>query len=418
MNNNTVLALLRFNMQWHAQVMKNILIRYKILVLFIILMLAPTLTSLQYIVTLPTKSLVTIHGNAIEIFVSLILFQGLGLIWAAVQQAVFLSQPWEKYLSALPVTNKQKMLYETLMLLTANILIWIPLFIAGSAEIIKNHNNIVYILLISEMFISNVLLVLLAQSAWRNRTYKILISVFILDVIFTTQAIFSSTLIQLSIIASVIFITLMQIKKCFIPKLNVKNYSLDHQKKIKRHLQNFQIRLVFARIQLKDLLLINYSQLTIVILTLFITTMLSLIFVKQAQENSNLLLIISTFMLINALTLSNVFARLVSQRKSFSSYLNSLPLSRKHLFKNDLLTTGLFLCLCNLIILSLLSIAASRNLFLMTIVSLLVPLLYLSATYFPQVRYKKYGFFISLMMMPIFSWMNFSLLSHMTRVII
>ena len=50
--------LLKFQLAWHASVMKDILIKYKILAIFILLLIAPTIHALINFISLPAMAIV------------------------------------------------------------------------------------------------------------------------------------------------------------------------------------------------------------------------------------------------------------------------------------------------------------------------------------------------------------------------
>lgn len=406
-------ALLNFNLMWHGQVMKNILLRYKIFFLFIILILAPTLSSLEFIVTSPTKNLISTHANSLAIIVSLMVYQGLGLIWILLQQSVFSNQPWDKYLISLPITKKEKAISEIFMLIIADTVIWVPLLLSGYLEIIKNHSDYSNSFLIIAKCIINIMLILLMQLAWRKAKYKILISVLVIDIVFIFLSAIPFNGIKLIVVMTLFVVALFQVNSCFGEeyKERVRSY---YNKKLENNIYTQKIGTIFPfeKIQIANLILENSSQIIIPAASIILIFVLSIMFVKYGEKNSNLLLILSSCMLINGLILCNLFARLDTQRNLFLSYLCSLPIAKVKLFKSDMVLLGAILIGINLSsLLIALRFSLGKNYFFEFIITFLTPIIFLSATYYPQIRYKKYGFFVSLIVMLLFILVNYLLLS-------
>lgn len=405
---NPVTALLNFNIVWYGQVMKFILLRYKILILFILLLLAPTLSSLMYIVAFPAKNLVSLHTNYMAVIASLMAYQGLGLMWVLLQQSVFSKQPWDKYLSSLPVTKNQKILSETIMLALVNFVIWIPLLLAGFFEIIKNNSDFVSFVLIIEKIIINMFLILLVQLAWRKHKYTILSLVFFADASLVLQEIFANNFEKLIFISFLISASFILINLCFRDQKTVKNPNNNAQLSIVSYPSYFNSTMPFVKIQLINLLKNNAGQLIIPIVGLLIVLILSILCANYSDTSSTASFIISSCMMVNGLILSNIFARINTQRKRFSNYLTSLPISRTEIFVSDMILLSLALVTCNLVIL----LSTMKSTFAVSIISLLTPIFLLSVTYFPQIKYKRYGFFISMMITPIFIWVNYLLFNY------
>ena len=85
-----VSILLRFNMQWYAKVMSDILFRYKILLLFIACILATTLSSIVNFVILPAKGFLYPVTGFVGLASSFLLFQLFSLVWIQLHQLVVL----------------------------------------------------------------------------------------------------------------------------------------------------------------------------------------------------------------------------------------------------------------------------------------------------------------------------------------
>jgi len=64
--------LLGFKLAWHGKVMKDVLIKYKLLIIFLLLLLAPSFHSLVYIISLPAKAIVSKETSLLNYFQSIL----------------------------------------------------------------------------------------------------------------------------------------------------------------------------------------------------------------------------------------------------------------------------------------------------------------------------------------------------------
>jgi hypothetical protein len=403
------LKLLNFNITWHAKVMKDTLIRYKIFVLFAILALAPTLSGAEYIITLPTRSLLSPTASSSQYIITLYAYLMIAMAWIALQRNILSYQPWDKYLTSLPLTYLQKSIYEGATLFVSDYLIWIPLLLAAYLEINSQSFEVFGMMMVIEKCITYVTFIVLLQLAYKMKQHRILILALALElpILYMAKMFQPNGAAVLLIFANVLSITL--IPACF--KATIKSLKSPTTKYSQEEADyhNFTSLLVFTRIQVKNLWSIK-SELIFILIPLAAVDLVSFGFIKYTQDNNSITVILLSLMLTNALILSNVFVRLSTQRNKLLPYFSSLPISMQSIFVSDFTVTGLSLIIANL------PIFITANYIMGTKVTpsqltygFTAPIIFLAMTYIPQLRFKKYGFVISLLIMSFFIEFSYSL---------
>jgi hypothetical protein len=175
--------LTRFSMSWHSEVMKDVLLRYKILFLLVALLLAPTVESLIYVLTFPVTSLVSLNADMIAVTVSLLVFQGAGWLWLVLKETIFFTQPWANYMLSLPIQHKDKLRHDAIVLFATDFPLWLPLLLATSLNMYACRNEGYHMLLILGKCVLNMALLLTLQMAYKNRQLKVLGMVLLADIL-------------------------------------------------------------------------------------------------------------------------------------------------------------------------------------------------------------------------------------------
>ena len=366
--------------------------RYKISLMFILLMLAPSLSSMLQVITLPTKNLISTSATPFSFFLSLLSFQLLALLWVSLQGMALKNQPWSRYLSSLPLTDAQKLISTLLVLFVSDFILWIPLIVAAG-EIAGESNGFSNILLIAGKSILQIMLVLFLQIAWKERSLRFLRLVVIGDIV----------LLAPSAISGVALLFILNLFMLFVESRISKT---KHLSEYRTPNESFSIKnnnLSFLTIQVKNLCVDNLSQVVIPLSTLAAVLSVVLCWSRYNINDPNLKFILSIVMLINALILSNLFARLDTQRKQISLYLASLPLTKWGIFRGDALLVGVMLFVLNVTLLAIVRFSfGGSSLFMLMSASL-----FLVLTYWPQIYFKRYGLFVSAGIMPFFIAINY-----------
>lgn len=396
--------LLNFNLHWHAHVMKNILLRYKILVLFLLFTLFPSFNAIAGFLSLLTQGLISSNASKINIFFSFICFQCLALAWLSINQQVFFKRPWDNYLSSLPLTTQQKTLSQIALLLLINIFIAVPVIIAAIVNIINISSPLQTVLIIEKTLIMIILMVL-TQLCFINKIFKPIITILVIDVLIPLQYQLGSGLNQCIFIFLTINAAVFQFSFFLQHTLVLrKDKKIRHNKMDKATVNKLLFPL--ARIQLNNLLK-NLFDLGLLCAPLSLSFLFSVFILSSHPERSSLLFIFSIIMLVNALAVSGLFSKFSIQRKQFSSYFKTLAISDAYLFISDCLVACPILVFWNCLTFVLMTPSFSTQHLSLFSLYLLSSLLLLLMTYFPQTKFKHYGFLMSLMLAPLFGWANY-----------
>ncbi|HEX4044632.1 MAG TPA: hypothetical protein VHZ76_03085 [Gammaproteobacteria bacterium] len=348
---NTTLLLFRLNLTWHAQVMRTLLVRHKIFFILIIALLTPSLASLHQFLIWPAKALVARQASLVEIAKSLLIYQVIGIAWVMLYQSIFHEQPWKKYFLSLNLTQKQTLLNEIVLLFIFDSMLWLPLLLAGVTALYQNYaySHHDYHFLALAFIVSkcglNFILVLFGQLLW----------------------------IKLS--------SYWLSKRVAVLNLLIK------------HLP------VALRIQLKELTSQYHGKISLMVVLLGAMLCMTIFVLTRDVSTAAMMVILSVSMLVNALIISTIFPLLHTLREDYQNYFASLPGVKRYFFKIDLMIASLMLLSCNFLIGMLTLFYCESVQFLPAIGWLCVSMAFLWLSYFPQVKYKKYGFIVALVIL-------------------
>jgi len=406
---NIVITLLKFNLQWYGRVMRDILFRYKILALFCILLLCPTLTSLFNLLSLPLKSLFLYPvTNVMSLCSSLFFYQILGVIWISIQYIALFKQPWQKYLVTLQLSNSQKKLIDVSLLLFVDSIMWIPLLLASIKSISESPFLSYSILLIIAKCIVFIGITLLAQISLIKSKHYIWMAFLIIDLFIIFSAISCSQLSQLMLMVILISVIYILISSCYenqIPKSGVEKREFS----VCISRVNYKKSAPMLRIQIKNLIE-RSSQLTILFSVMLVTSLIAIMLMVYGKTNPLLPFFLSITMLINSLSSSNLFKGVHTQWEDFSGYLTSLPISKILLFKNILIIASSIAILFNMIIIFLAAFLWENDLVAKVITAFLLAIVFLAASYIPQIKFRRFGFFVSFCLMFVFLYIDYLLI--------
>jgi hypothetical protein len=390
-----VLPLIRQTLVWHSQIMRNILMRYKILIVFFILVISPTITTLVQLITLPAKILLIPNlAGSKQLFFILLSYQAIGLMWAAIHNNLLFRQAWDKFLLTLPLSHHQIIARQIVVLFAVNSLIWLPFVIFVGCELLKTKEQGLVILIFLRLVLT-FQIILLIQAAWINKKYLILSPILVINMLYCLQIYLSSlaqTILLIALITSVIVLQLL-IRPCNFGRVTKQ----DNIRNIFAPVFNFVP--AFIKLQWKNLLFENPSQLIIMTTFLIINLIVSFLFIKHTAN----WFLSNVFMLITVLILSNLYEKIRSQRIKLNYYLDSLAFSNFYFFKADSCAIGSIALIANMPILFFAIHYEKINYFSQWTILLLLPILFLLTTYYFQTQFKRYGFFVSFVLMILFA---------------
>lgn len=401
--------LLEFKLIWHGKVMKDILIKYKLFIILLLLLLAPTFHSMINIISLPAKAIIGKEATISTYFFSILGYQVIALIWFYLQSPAFMNQPWKDYIDSLPL-NKNKLMYVDVGLLTiTNFMIWLPLFIASYMAIKENVFSFVGALTLIERLLCAILLTTGLQIVCMRNSLLSVNYILILNVILLLNFNFTNFVIQNIFFILYVLISYQLIQSCYNNPSLIKYISFfkrsSKNSKSEFHIINCPIARVEASQLIKDSA-IQFIQSAIIIQVIFF---LAFIFSKYGSENKNFYFCISCLTLLGSLSLSNLFSRLHIQRELYLDYLRSLPLSRWKLFYANYAFVWSLQLLFLIVLYSIVFLSVHLNISFL-ILEFLITSIFLASTYYPQVTYKRYGMIISLLATAFFLSVNYFLI--------
>ncbi|SRR5579883_378508 len=397
---NVVLPMLKFNLKWYGRVMRDILFRYKILLLFVVLLICPTLASLCHLLILPLKSLFIYPvTDVISFSASLFFYQIFGVIWISIQFISLFKPPWHKYLLTLELTNIQKQLIDISLLLFVDIVMWIPLLLATIKSIT---------MLVITKCIVFIALTLLAQISLIKSKYSMWAAILLLDLFIIFTVITFSQLSQFILMIVLISVIYLLLGRCY---ENPSRQSLTEKKQsgVFASRINYHQSFPMLRIQIKNLFAYS-SQLTILFSLMLVISLIAIVLMIFGITNPFLPFLISIAMLINSLSVSNIFNRVHTQWQEYSSYLSALPVSQFSLFKNILfIATGITI-LFNILIIFVADFLRGNDFVAKIMIAFFLAIVFLATTYLPQIKFRRLGFFVSFCLMFLFLYVDYLLI--------
>lgn len=405
--------LLRFKLAWHGKVLKDNLIKYKILIIFILLLLAPTVQALINIITLPAKEIVNINPTVRNYFLSILGYQTIAIIWFYLQSIAFKEQPWQRYLESLPLTRNQLIYVDFNLLLITNLLIWAPLFVATYIALSKNSFTASEIIILIEHLTETMLLIICLQVISKKTRFAKIGYLLILNGLLFISCQANNYIIQSSIFLIFIITSCRLLQTCYdqpsttrFNKFKIKN---------KENLWRFKFNKVYwpvIRVEAKQLIFNNVVQLVQLAITMAIICISVFVFSKYAAQNPSFYHITFCLNLLGTISLSHLFAKLDIQRKLYGGDLISLPRSGLSIFYSDYIFVGLLQFIFFMILSAIIYLNTNIKISLL-IIGFITTMFFLASTYYPQVTYKKYGTIISFLIMAIFVFANYILVNYL-----
>jgi len=370
------IVLFRLHRQRYVQVMKESLMRHKILLIFFSAIFAPSLSSLYSLIMLPMVALVSTSTSLCHKLIIFSVYQVVGLIGVVVHRPIFANQPWAKFFISLPLSLKNKFFITIQLLVFSNVILCAPLLFA----IFIAAKDVFYQPVVMLQITINCLLVLLS--------------------IFIVQFLFLNKIYLVNALTSFFYhkrvndrAADMEISCSFISRK--KNCFYLHYKSACWALSNIQFKNIYFlhRQQLYVLLVMWVGVFAVAALLLFHVT-----------ESLLFKLIVSSVMFINALIVSYLFSYFLAQRQVYRQFLVSLPLSTLMIAKSDIAIAMGFLIACNTAWMGIVLCLAQVNSLAQLIMSFFLSMIFLLISYYPQIKYTRYGHLIAFILMCLFLW--------------
>ena len=366
------------------------------MLIFIILLVAPSINAIKFIVLLPAKQLLTPSATLYQIALWWGLYQLISVFWVELSFRQIYRKPWSVYLSSLPIKSKVFTLTEIFNLFFANIIILIPLFFTFIDTLATGH------LLTSLVQLEKILLLvgtmLIIQYTWLNSK-----KIFVITLLLTNLLVLLSFSID-SIISQQVVITIVITSMIFsfyyfdLVGVNYKKVSVKGQYFYEQPSFKFVMSPLIKIQVINHKTAIQYRKIILIVLSCIYTI------IMFNFSNLSLLLFIAAFiMLANSFVLSGLYSKFDDGRHKYSHSLKALPFKYFSWLKADYLILSKILICFNLFYL----LVCSENFMWQSMLALGLSHIYLLIMYFPQVKFKKNGSLISLILMPVFVYINY-----------
>ena len=185
--------------------------------------------------------------------------------------------------------------------------------------------------------IVTILLVLFIQISWMKSQYKMLVPVFLIDLLFILSAHSLGLTLQIIMMMSLMPIIFGLITLLYKKEDRLTGEKIFARRKVESRANEYQ-SIPHFRIQIKNLIA-NSSQLSMVSSALALMAVLTVFLIVYGKNNPHFQLMLSTIFLINALSVSNLFKRMDVQWDEFHGFIRSLPMTKMQLACVNLIIT-------------------------------------------------------------------------------
>ena len=344
-----IITLLKSNLQWYQQVMSHVLFRYKLFLFLSVCLLFPNLSSAAQMALFPFNAFLSGPGGHFMHFVYVLFgIQVSSSLWLMLHQPIVANRPWHRWMSTLPFLNYQRVFFNYSHLLIINMAWWTGLLAAGILRLTSATSF----------------------SMW-----------------FCLEIIAKSLLFVLFILAS----QACSMRGWVFLQKKIKYWTLFHGR------YSFLEKHALLTIHLKDCMR-HVAQHNLTLLMLGAVTGCALFCAKTGGQYSVASKILFIMMLVNVVSASSVFSVLHERWQNYHFFLGSLPLSFIRLMGIRWLVVGTVVALFNAVILFAVFLWAPLFVERLSL-AFLLSLILLCPVYFLQIKLRRYGTLMSLMLM-------------------
>ncbi len=394
------LLLLKLSLNWYRHCTRELLQRYRLLLVFLFALALPSVIVFKSILILPFINLLGKNLNFSSTVINLLLLQLAAIVWLSIQQDALKNRSWDKYLLSLPINRFQRLTSDTSLLVLMNSPFWLCLMVSAFTFIDQDHEKspLTLILLIQMSSISSLLL--LTQLCWLRRNY--LMVVFSLSLCLVYALFFSKTtdhtmLITLLIISLFLCAFLLQFQVAF--KKRPTNTKANYLRLVKKPLI-FQL----AHLQTKNLLVNQTGRNSLIATFLLASSSVFIIFLQYGKTSSYSQKIMAILFYLNVLIASNLVKIFCIERGSYLPKLSALPIPMCQFMLSDLIPVILLSFIINFIFMAIYFFQTQNYSVVLYFISSIALLFLL---YYPQSRYNRYGLLISTIMVALLSTLIF-----------
>lgn len=403
---NAGLYLFAFNMRWHAELMREVLLRYKIFFIFLVALLAPSLSALKQLFIEPLRIFFDYQvSNPTVLIITLALYQIFALVWLMLHGMVFLKQPWKKYLLSLEISHRQNLFTDVSMMLCVDAIMWLPLIFASVSAMSESIYSALLVLLILVKTIYLIALTIFVQVSWGK--HRLMFAALMANIVTIICMIYLAAILQIAIflvLTPLLYFLLLMLSK------SEKNKAKQEKKIVIIGNSYNKPNALFAIItkQLID----NISQISLIIAGLLILLVLSISVLMAGVDESRLLSLMTIIVYLNTWCVSNLFKHIEMQWQKYDGYLLSLSIKRSTLFVNHFFISFLLVAVFDLIVLVPTAYLSGYFFTAQLLKPILMSLVYLAASYYPQVKYTRYGLFVAFCLMVLFVLFNLIFMNY------
>lgn len=387
-----------FNVRWYAHMAREAMIKYKILTIFIVCLLAPSVSFLIKIATGPANVYLYSGQASLSAYsLFMIAIQLFSIVYALLHRAVFVGRQWDDYMSSLPMTVRQRALSDVMILILANSFILLTMICAFLTQLASI--NLSFAQAFMRLIFLMLMMCLIQLSIIYKDKFSLFYAIFLgLSTILVVR--YASSPLQVLITGAASFLLCHQVKKIYFKKHN-KDGLISFFEWVKLGEYSLWVNLILLNVKIA---LNDYSRLLVYLLPIAMMIGFYTVLMVSDVLPKNICLTVLLFVsLFCAFLLSNVFKPVYNCWEEYKGIIQSLPLSRYNLLSSLYFLGLLSTFFLNLFLLSaFVLIEKNVNVFVFYIING-VTFLYLLYCFYAQIHFKRYGVLASLLgLMPFY----------------
>ncbi len=333
----SVLKLIYMNIRWYMHSVHNLMLKYKIAVVFLILLLMPSITIIEKALVYPVRLYLFSDTTSFES--SLLILLGFGVIfilYGAINRNILVNREWDNYLLSLPIYKHQKLINDFFLLTFINALFLMSI-ICGYFSIL--HSGSESTLMIACKAVILVIMLFIFQLLTIYKKWK---SLFFLALLFAILTPITYCNSKTAIMLYMFFVFLC------VSHLTWKIYGYSTDKNLSRRLSSFIVirsgsKLISLVQLIFKIILHEFHSISIRILSMSLITC-GILILSSLNDIKKIILfkIILLSVLINYIIVSCNVSVIDTRWLHYNNYLASLPIINRDRYISMYFAT--FLC--------------------------------------------------------------------------
>lgn len=377
-----------FSIRWYFHVVREMLIKYKVVSIFLVCLLAPTWMSVVNLAKMPAETYLYSSEKAIIPFTVVLLFiQLLSIFIGVLHRPVLTGRKWDGYIKSLAMSAVQRRIVDSIVLMLANALFMLTIFYSYASHIFSSE---VHFFEGTGRFLFLIMMMLSIElSVIYQERSKLLVSIVLGSLLIIAMR-FSSPIINalLPWVQSYLLYRMCYWVNSEKTKIIKRGYLLTNTIKVSSSL-------FLSLILLNLKLLFNDGKANLVrLLPIFIVGIVCAILASmKGVSNNAMTTIFLVAILANAFFVSNLYRPIYLQWQQYQQFCSSLPLSPIY-FLMSILMVGLMLAFPVSLIEGFIFHGIIENYFYVV----MLWLLYLLLSFGLQIKLRRYGLIFSLVL--------------------